>query len=136
MNTEIQSNTLIKWVNTRIAPSPIHGVGVFAIKDIPNGTKLYLDIMPEIFTLPYKKLLNNMPAYIHDLIIERWPLIKIGSPFVYPDARMVAYMNHSGDANYDAKTDMTLRDIREGEEVTEDYKKIEGWQDVFAFLKN
>ena len=69
MNPEIQVNTLIKWVNTRIAPSPIHGVGVFAIKDIPKGTKLYLDIMPEIFTLPYNKLLNNMPSYIHDLII-------------------------------------------------------------------
>ena len=132
---ELQINTLIKWVNVRIAPSDIHGVGIFALKDIPEGTKLYMDIMPEIFKLPYKKLLNNSPAYIHDIILERWPLIKKGSPFVYPDARYVAYCNHSDNPNFDAKNDVTLTDIKEGEEVTENYRFIEGYEDIFDFIK-
>lgn len=127
-------NTLCRWVTVRLAPSEIDGVGVFAIKDMPAGTKLYTDIMPEVFKLPYKMLKNNTPEYVHDSIIQRWPLVKKGSPFVYPDVRYVAYMNHSDDPNYDAINDELLRNVKEGEEITEDYRKIEGWEDIFPFL--
>lgn len=127
-------NTLCKWVTVKLGPSKIDGVGVFAIKDMPKGTKLFADIMPEVFKLPYKMIKNNTPAYVHDSILGRWPLIKQDSAFVYPDVRFVAYMNHSDDANYDAKNDVLLKDVVEGEEITEDYKKIEGWQDIFPFL--
>lgn len=132
---EKQIETLIRWINCYIAPSDIHGVGIFAIRDIPEGTKLYLDIMPELFRLPYKKLKNNCPAYVHDTLVSRWPRVKLGEPFVYPDARYVAYMNHGGDdANYDAINDVALRDIKEGEELTEDYRKITGARQVYDFL--
>jgi hypothetical protein len=130
-----QVNTLIQWVNVRLAPSPIHGIGVFALKDIPEGTKLYMDIMPMLFTLPYRKIHNNLPEYISSILLERWPLIKQGSPFVYPDARYVAYCNHAEDANYSANNDMTLRDIKAGEEVTEDYRLIPNAADLFDFIK-
>lgn len=132
---ELQMNTLLKWVNVRIAPSEIHGVGIFAVRNINEGEKLYLDVMGEVFTLPYKKLQNNMPSYIHDMIVERWPMVRHGSPFVYPDARYVAYCNHSDNPNYDSVNDVALRDIKEGEELTEDYRLIEGWEDIFPFLK-
>jgi hypothetical protein len=131
---DIQLNSLIRWVNVKIAPSEIDGVGIFALKDITAGSKLYMDIMPEIFNVPYKKLYNNTPAYIHDTILERWPLVKQDTPFVYPDARYVAYCNHSDGANYDAENDVALRDIKAGEEITEDYRKIEGHEEVFKFL--
>lgn len=134
MSTKIQIDALIRFVNVKIAPSDIHGVGVFAVRYIPKGTKLYMDIMPEIFRIPYKSLQNNAPEYIHDLILSRWPKVKQGDPFVFPDARYVAYCNHSDDANYDAFEDVALRDIKEGEEVTEDYKKIEGWKDIYPFI--
>ena len=49
---------------------------------------------------------------------------------------MVAYMNHSSDANYDAVEDRTLRDIKEGEEITEDYRKIKGCEIVHPWIKN
>lgn len=133
---QIKLNTLVKWVNVRIAPSEIHGVGVFAIRDILKGEKLYMDIMPELFNLPYKKIKNNLPEYISEILLERWPLIKDGSPFIYPDARYVAYCNHSDEANYSAKDDVALRDIKVGEEITENYKEIEGWKEVFTFLKD
>lgn len=128
-------NTLIQWVNVELKPSDIDGVGVFALYDIPQGTKLYMDIMPMIFNIPYKKLRNNVPEYIHDTIVGRWPAVKNNTPFVYPDARYVAYCNHSDDANYDAKEDVTLREIKKGEEITENYKLIDGWEDIYPFIK-
>lgn len=133
-NVDLQINTLMKWMNVKIAPSDIHGVGTFAVRDIPKGTRMFMDIMPEIFRLPYGKLKNNMPSYIHDEITGRWPKVAQGDPFVYPDARYVAYCNHSDDANYDAQNDVALRDIKAGEEVTEDYRKIEGWEEHYPFL--
>jgi len=33
---------------TRLKPSPIHGVGVFAIRDIPNGTNIFKDDRSEM----------------------------------------------------------------------------------------
>ena len=131
---EKQIEALIRWVNVRIAPSDIHGVGVFAINDIPEGTKLYMDIMPEMFRLPYKKVKNNLPEAISQILLERWPLIQKGSPFVYPDARYVAYCNHSDSPNYDAKKDIAIKDIKAGEEITEDYRQIDGWKEIFDFI--
>lgn len=128
-----QIGMLNTFVRLRIAPSNVHGVGVFAICDIPTGTKLYTDQMPEIFTLPYAKFRKLMP-HVRALLLERWPLITQGSAFLYPDARMVAYMNHSDEPNFDAKEDRTLRDIIEGEELTEDYRKIDGYAQVFPWL--
>lgn len=130
---EDQIGILNTMVCIRLAPSPIHGIGVFAVRDIPQGTKLYADNMPEIFSLPYENF-DKLRPEIQDILLERWPLIVKGSAFIYPDARMVAYMNHSEDANYDAKEDRTLRDIKAGEEVTEDYKKIAGWETVHTWL--
>lgn len=137
MNTteNILVNTLCRWVTVKLAPSEIDGVGVFAIKDMPKGTKLYADIMPEVFKLPYKMLKNNTPEYVHDTLVQRWPLVRKDSPFVYPDVRFVAFMNHGGDdANYDAVNDVLLRNVEAGEEITEDYRKIEGWEETFPFL--
>ena len=131
---QLQVNTLNRWVNARLAPSDIEGIGVFAVRDIEKGQRLFLDIMPEIFDLSYKRIANQLPSYISEMLVERWPLIKQGSPFVFPDARYVAYMNHADEANYDAQTDMATRDIKMGEEITEDYRLIEGWQDVFPWL--
>lgn len=137
VNTKKTQQEQIAMLNTfvkvRIAPSKIHGVGIFAIADILKDTKLYADNMPEIFNVPYSSFKKLFP-YVRALLLERWPLITKGSLFLYPDARMIAYMNHSDEANYDAKTDRTLRDIEHGEEITEDYRKIDGFEEIFPWL--
>lgn len=43
-------------------------------------------------------------------------------------------MNHSPEPNYDAVSDTAIRTIKAGEEVMEDYRLIDGWQEVFPFL--
>lgn len=135
-----QVNLLNNLGKVRIGASKIHGVGVFAMRDLKAGEKMYLDAMPNWLDLPYKyfevrKGAKRLRKEVVALLLERWPNIVNGSQFVYPDTRMQAFMNHSDAPNYDAKTDVTLRKIYEGEELTEDYKQIAGWEKVFTWLK-
>src|SRR3990167_6990106 len=129
-----QAAKLNTYCKSRIAPSKIHGVGVFAIRDISKGQKLYADIVPEVFNLPYSSFNYLFPA-VRQLLLERFPLVTKGSMFVYPDTRLQAYINHSDTPNYDCLTDTTLCDIPEGEEITEDYRVIEGWEIAHPWLK-
>ena len=134
MNYKIQVDELNTWVKTYIAPSKIHGVGVFALRDIPKGQKLYADIVTKVYPLPYKEFRNLFPE-VRKYIIERWPLVATGkSYFLFPETKIVAFMNHQEDCNYDAVNDIMLKDVKVGEEITEDYKKIKGWEKVFTFL--
>ena len=134
MNYTNQIVELNTYVKTRIAPSQIHGVGVFALRDIHKGQKLYADMATKIYNLPHKEFGNLFPT-VRKYLLERWPQVVNGSAFAYPDTRIVAFMNHSDDPNYDAVNDIVLRDIKSGEEITEDYRKIDGHEKVFDFIK-
>ncbi len=117
----------------KLAPSQIHGIGVVALRDIKKGEKLYVDSIPHQYDLPYKKF-NKLRAELRDLILGQWPLVITGSHFLYPVTRFSAYLNHSDDPNCDAKEDVALKDIAKGEEITEDYRKIEGHEKIFTWL--
>jgi SET domain-containing protein len=117
----------------RLAPSPIHGIGVFAIRDIARGERLYADNMPVIYRLAYSQFGKLFPE-VREILLERNPLITQGTLFFYPDARMVAYMNHSDTPNASTQMDTALTDIKKGEELTEDYRKIEGYTQVFPWI--
>lgn len=120
-------------VKIRLAPSPIHGIGVFALRDCKKGEKLYTDAIPHQFDLPYKRF-NKLDPEIRDILLGHFPLIIEGSHFLYPVTKMSAYLNHDSNANYDAKEDKALRAIKKGEEVTEDYRLIKNWEKIFPFL--
>lgn len=132
MSTE-QIQALNAYVKTKIAPSPIHGVGVFALRDIPKGEKLYADMAPQMYTLPFKEFKQLMPN-VRKTLLERWPEVVNGSAFFYPETRIVAFMNHSDEPNYDAQNDVVLRDIAQGEEITEDYRRIPSAKVVFPWV--
>ena len=124
-----QPAQLNSFCKTRIAPSKIHGVGLFALRDIDKGQKLYADIVPYVFTLPYSSF-NKLFPEVRQLLLERFPLVTRGSAFVFPDTRLQAYINHSFDPNYDCVNDVLLKDVKKGEEITEDYRLIESWEEV------
>jgi SET domain-containing protein len=134
MSPEEQAKQLNERVVVRIGCSKIHGVGVIAVKDIPKGTKLYLDNVPEVYSLPYDKF-DLLDKEVRELLVGRWPQIVNGSKFIYPDVRYQAYCNHSETPNYDIKTDTTLKKIKKGEEITEDYREIEGFDKVYKWIK-
>ncbi len=122
-------------VNTRLAQSEIHGVGVFATRNFKKGEKMYQNIAPSIFDIPYSKF-DKLKSGVRDLILQFFPfkVVKKDSIFWYPVNSMQAYINHSDDPNYDGVEDVALRDIKKGEEITEDYRKIDGWDKVFKWL--
>lgn len=120
-------------VKIKLAPSPIHGVGVFAMRDIKKGEKIYADIIPHQFDLPYAKF-KKLDKDIREIILGHFPLVVKGSHFLYPVTKFTAYLNHSDTPNYDAKEDKILKGVKAGEEITEDYKLIEGYKEVFPFL--
>jgi len=130
-NAIILINDIVK---IKLAPSPIHGVGVFSMRPIKKGEKLYTDIIPHQFDLPYAKF-KKLDKDIQEILLGHFPLILSGSHFLYPVTKFSAYLNHSDTPNYDAKNDEALRDIEVGEEVTEDYRLIEGHEKIFSFLK-
>lgn len=132
-NNEEQIDALNSRVKVRIAPSPIHGIGLFAIRDIGKEQKLWAGIMPQLYTLTYSHFSKLFPE-VRELLLERWPNIPNGSRFFYPDTFLQSYCNHSDDPNYDAEKDITLKDIQAGEEITEDYRKVFGYEQIYTWL--
>ncbi len=127
-------NLVNEIVKIKLAPSPIQGVGVFALRKINKGEKLYTDAIPNQLDIPYS-MFNKIDPEIREIILGHFPLITVGSHFMYPVTKFSAYLNHSENANYDAKEDKALRKIKKGEEITEDYRLIENYKEVFKWLK-
>lgn len=134
MNYDHQIAELNTYCKTYLAPSKIHGVGVFALRDIPKGDKLFTDMVPKLYNVPYSEF-NRLFPEVQEQLLGQFPLIKNGSAFAYPTTRIVAFMNHDKNPNYDAVNDLTLKKIKAGQEITEDYRKIEGADSLFDFLK-
>jgi hypothetical protein len=132
---DVTAATLNTAVTVRIAPSKIHGVGVFALRDLPAGKKLHLDAVPQVYQLAVGSLSKLYPE-VRQIIVDRWPRIFSGSAIAYPDARYQAYVNHSDDYNYDCISDTLIEDVKAGDEITENYRSIPGWQDAHPWLTN
>lgn len=120
-------------VKLQLRPSAVHGVGVFALRDIKKGETLYADIIPHQFDVPYAKF-NLLDPTIRDILLGHFPLITEGSHFMYPVTKMSAFLNHSDTPNYDAKKDVALRKIKASEEVLEDYRLIPSFEKVYPWL--
>ena len=116
-----------------LAPSKVHGIGLFALRKIYKDEKLYADQMPEVYHISYGQF-KKIKEPLRTMILGQWPQIVNDSAFVWPTTRMVAYCNHSEDPNFDAFRDMALKNIEEGEEVFEDYKMIPNWEMAFPWL--
>ena len=119
-----------------LAPSKIHGVGVFAIRDIPKGTELaknqwdtetYYEVTDEEFT----ELLEPIRNIILDRTQqEEGAMIKFRHPNCM--AKLQSFMNHSLEPNSDGQK--TLRDIKKGEEITENFLKVAGKMKLHKFI--
>lgn len=129
-----QVDELNMRVTTRLGPSPIHGVGVFALRDMQKGKKLYAEDFPKLYTLPFSQFSKLHPE-VAQYILIKFPTVAAGSKFAYPDTRIQAYMNFSPDPNYDLMTDTIVKDVKEGEEITEDYRLIPGAYEIHPWLK-
>lgn len=117
---EYLNNTV--WATLRT--SPIHGIGVFAIRDIPTGTVITdhsgkdMKVLVEVSEEDFYQILPE----IRELILDR-TMFREGYPLVFPspnsEQMLRSFMNHSDQPNSDGER--ALVDIKKGEEITEDY---------------
>ena len=118
---------LNKTIKCTIKPSPIGGVGIFAIRDIKQGELLTeytydtLNLRKGFITLTREDfaLLNTA---IQNIILDRVLFVKGEElTFLNPnhDAYLKTFMNHSHTPNSDG--DVAIIGIKEGEEITFDY---------------
>lgn len=118
---------LTKEVWATLGVSKIHGVGVFAIRDIPAHTEVgwwtkeYIEIPKEEFQL--------LPESIRNTILDRMIFYDFQENLIFrhPNSivQLQCFMNHSENPNSDGLR--TLRDIKAGEEITENFKKLSGY---------
>jgi len=116
-----------KGVYTRLQPSVVHGVGVFAIEPIRRGTSLF-DRDEKIVWVPRNSLVNLSPAL--QRLYEDFAIIqgdRYGCPENFNRLTMGWYLNDSDYPNVAVDSDFNMyaiRDIAEGEELTIDSSKF------------
>jgi uncharacterized protein len=114
-------------VYTRLKPSPLHGVGVFAIRHIPTGTLLF-DGTEELTWIDERQI-ARLPLHLRQMY-DDFCIIKggkYGCPTSFNDLTMAWYLNDSPTPNVIVDDDYNLwaaRDIEEGEELTIDSSKF------------
>ena len=112
-------------VFTRLKPSSLHGVGVFAIRDIPKGSPIFGEDEGDLFTVTQDEV-KVQPAEFQELYKDFCP--RSGDTYQCPrtfnDMTLSWYLNTSKSPNVAADEDFRFRAIRDigvGEELTTDY---------------
>ncbi len=115
-----------------LAPSPVHGLGVFALIDIPSGASdLFAPMTAEWPAVPLAEI-ARLPEHVRKLI-DTYCLQDAGMAYLPPNGftiiDLVVYLNHSDTPNLrqidGGSSFVTLRDIAAGEELLIDYGKLE-----------
>ncbi|MFA9206365.1 MAG: SET domain-containing protein [Burkholderiaceae bacterium] len=131
MNKEALLKELAASTYVMIKPSPLHGIGVFAIRDIPKGTSNIFSKGVGDWIQVSKEEVDALPQHSKDLI-ENHCLFDEDFYFI-PDygfklVDLVIYLNHSETPNVislnEGEEFEAIRDIANGEELLVDYGTI------------
>jgi uncharacterized protein len=126
-------------VYCRLAPSPIHGVGIFAIRTIPLGTNPFNNSFMAQGAIVVKKDKIENPT-IRKLLDDYHPTANETEQIVsdFPNQLIwTNYINYSDTPNIELMLNgewETLREIQIGEELLEDPNRLhnpDGTQKVF-----
>jgi SET domain-containing protein len=123
---ELQQDT---WV--KLAPSGVHGIGVFALRDIPRGCRsLFSSGTGDWIRISFEEA-EKLPEHSRNLV-ETYCLYDETHYFVpehgFKLMDIVLYLNHSDQPNIASVNDgeefEALRDINAGEELLVNYGSI------------
>jgi SET domain len=115
----------------RLQPSKIHGIGVFAIREIPKGTNPF-KTLPKYADFGYVRIIQDeldaLPPKLSDAI--RALFIPTDGVMHIPNhglnvIRLNSYLNHSVNPNMRTRNGynfVAVRKILVGEELTVDYR--------------
>ena len=114
-------------VYTRLKPSKIHGVGVFAIRDIPKGTAVFAEDDDDIVWVD-KVVIADLSEEFKNLYKDFCILKegRYGCPVSFDKLTIAWYLNNSDEPNLAADDEYrfhALRDIKAGEELTAKYSE-------------
>ena len=130
----------------RLGPSKIHGVGVFAIRDIPTNTIIQLSPKKHIDSDTYnlrivlsetewkkvnpeiRKIILDRNCYLKDFDVQGY---EIEHPNTHQE--FICFMNHSDNPNSNGYS--TNRIVKAGEEITEKYYSMQA-ETVDHMIKN
>lgn len=106
-------------VKTKIGPSPIHGNGLFADEDIPKGTIVW-SFNPLVDKILSDEEIKSLPTVMQEFV-DTYSFFDKGKHVLCGDFGM--FINHSDTPNLESTLDdsVALRDIKKGEEITDDY---------------
>ncbi len=123
-------------VKTKIAPSKIQGIGLFADQFIPKGTAVW-KFMPGFDLLMTEEEIKKLSGPAKEQFYNYAYLDKKHSKYLLcsDDAR---FFNHSDNPNCDERMDditTAMRDIQSGEELIVNYKDFYGDIDQHREIK-
>ncbi|HEX8821397.1 MAG TPA: SET domain-containing protein [Archangium sp.] len=118
-------------VKAHIAPSGIHGIGLFAGEPIPTGTVIWEFEPPVDQRFTPEEVARMSPEM--KMFLSRYAYSERGTLVLCGDH--ARFMNHSPTPNCGndstRKFTLALRDIAPGEELTDNYATMEDSWDVF-----
>jgi hypothetical protein len=130
MNRKQRVRRILRETYCRLAPSPIHGIGVFAVRDIPKGIDPFAVGMryPSHWVAVTPAEIEQAPAGVRSLLASLF-VADASDTFRIPilGTNLVdigAYLNHSGRPNIrtaDGHRFTTRCRIPAGKELTVDY---------------
>jgi len=120
-------------VKTKLAPSKIHGIGLFADEFIPQGTLVqqYIDGF-DLYICPWK--LEYLPTEAKKCVLKyAYKQKSLGDYILCGDN--ARFWNHSDNPNLIAdpkggENDVAARDISPGEELTVNYRDFDAAADT------
>jgi SET domain-containing protein len=133
MNKEELLKELNDNIYVMLRPSPIEGIGVFAVQDIPRGCR-------DMFSKPgaadewitvSKEEVDNLPPH-SKFLVENYCLYDEVNYFIpdhgFKKMDLALFLNHADEPNIISINDgdyfEAIRDIKAGEELLVDYGKI------------
>jgi SET domain-containing protein len=117
-------------VRARVAPSDLHGLGLFAAEFIPRGTIVWTFVAGFDHTFTQSQLLA-LPLHVRERVLfycdgDFDPATGVHT-LSGDDARFTNHSNQPNTANApDGISTLAIRDIQSGEEITWDYRSFGG----------
>lgn len=123
---ELSQNTFVT-----LRPSPVAGIGVFALIDIPKGQRGFFSKDTSEWIKISKEEITALPEHSR-FLVENFCLFDEDNYYVpeygFKMMDLVVYLNHADEPNImsinEGEDFETLRDIKAGEELFVDYGEI------------
>ena len=122
-------------VFTRLKPSKISGIGVFAVRDIPSSSKIFEPWLGETGNYPITEdQLSSLPYDLYHHIksifyfhpdfpknTDTFVRLTNGCHWIYTTPYY--FVNSSSNFNFNKDSFETTRDIKAGQEITSNYQR-------------